>query len=318
MFDVTLDSARPRKDDERPGRFLEASLAPRADHEGRLEQVVVAAIGAGADEGLVEGELFLGDLVRREGIPWGERLGDKGDELRQVQRLIDVPGHRSAGLEGWVGQIGDAFAPIPVKGDLVRREDAILRLGFGHHVGHRIAIRDGQLALRVDELDAHPLRLRLAPATEQREHDVLAADPGPQFSAEDHAPALRRREIDVAGRPAEAELRAAHAGTDGAVRAIGATVRIGPGDERAGDDQPLLGEIKVEDPIARRRVVGLVNLVQRRKIPPDPGLLVVGVSSRKHEVVVCDGGLPRIDRVATGDLIEGVDRKRRGAVGGWQ
>src|SRR5439155_8837693 len=82
MFDVALDPARPRKHHERPGRFLEASLAPRADHEVRLEQDVVSAIRAGADEGLVEGELFLGDLVSREGIPRGKGFGDKGHELR--------------------------------------------------------------------------------------------------------------------------------------------------------------------------------------------------------------------------------------------
>jgi len=43
-----------------------------------------------------------------------------------------------------------------------------------------------------DELDAHALRLGFPPPAQQRQHDVLAADPGPQPSGKDHAPALRR------------------------------------------------------------------------------------------------------------------------------
>jgi hypothetical protein len=36
----------------------------------------------------------------------------------------------------------------------------------------------------------------------------------------------------------------------------------------------------------------------------------------EHEVVVRDRGLPRIDLVSAGDLVEGVDGEGRGAVGG--
>ena len=93
-------------------------------------------------------------------------------------------------------------------------------------------------------------------------------------------------------------------------------MRIRPRDERTRDDQPLLGEIEVKDPIARRGVIRLVDLVQRGKVPPDPGLLVVGVSPRKHEMIVRDSSLPRIDRVATGDLVEGMDGEGRRAVRG--
>src|SRR6202011_4073252 len=96
----------------------------------------------------------------------------------------------------------------------------------------------------------HALRLGFPPSAQQRQHDVLAAHPGPQPPAEDDPPPLSRREVDIARRPAEAELRAADTGTDGAIRPVGATVRIGPGDERPRDDQSLLWEIKVKDPIA--------------------------------------------------------------------
>ena len=55
-----------------------------------------------------------------------------------------------------------------------------------------------------------------------------------------------------------------------------------------------------------------------RELPADRGLLVVVCLAGEDEVIVGDGRLPRIDRVAAGDLVEGVDRKRRGAVRGRQ
>ena len=55
-----------------------------------------------------------------------------------------------------------------------------------------------------------------------------------------------------------------------------------------------------------------------RELAADRRLLVVGVDAGEDEVIVGDGRLPRIDRVAAGDLVEGVDRERRGAVGGRQ
>ena len=56
----------------------------------------------------------------------------------------------------------------------------------------------------------------------------------------------------------------------------------------------------------------------RANCAADAGLLVVGLDAGEDEVIVGDRRLARIDRVAAGDLVEGVDRKRRGAVGGRQ
>ena len=52
----------------------------------------------------------------------------------------------------------------------------------------------------------------------------------------------------------------------------------------------------MKDAVARRRVVRLLDVVQARELAADAGLLVVGVEAGEDEVIVGDGGLPRIDR----------------------
>ena len=95
-------------------------------------------------------------------------------------------------------------------------------------------------------------------------------------------------------------------------------MRVGAGDELPGHHQALLGKIEVKDAVARRRVVRLLDAVQARELAADRRLLVVVVLAGEDEVIVGDRGLARIDRVAAGDLVERVDRKRRGAVRGRQ
>jgi hypothetical protein len=72
----------------------------------------------------------------------------------------------------------------------IGREDAVQRLGLGHHVGDRVAGHHGQLLVAVDELHAHALRLFGAPSPQQLQHDVLAADPRIQPAGEYHAALL--------------------------------------------------------------------------------------------------------------------------------
>src|SRR5687768_18136320 len=71
----------------------------------------------------------------------------------------------------------------------------------------------------------------------------------------------------------------------------------------------------MEDAVARRGVVRLLDAMELGKLPPYRGLLVVVFFSGEDEVIVGDGGLPRKDRTAARDLIEGVNRKWCGAVG---
>ena len=74
----------------------------------------------------------------------------------------------------------------------------------------------------------------------------------------------------------------------------------------------------MENAVARRRVIRLLDAVQPREFAADGGLLVVIPLAREDEVIVGDRRLPRKDRVAAGNLIEGVNGKRRGAVRGGQ
>jgi hypothetical protein len=170
----------------------------------------------------------------------------------------------------------------------------------------------------VDELDRHALRLLRAPALEQLQDDVLAGDPGLQVAAEDDTARAGRREVDVARRPAEAERRRPDADADRPVSAVSAAVRVGAGDELTRHDQPLLGEVEVEDAVARRGVVGLHHPVARGELPTDRRLPVVRLDAGEHEVIVGDRRLARADRVTARDLVHRVDRERRRAVGGGQ
>src|SRR5213083_2914934 len=87
-----------------------------------------------------------------------------------------------------------------------------------------------------------------------------------------------------------------------------------PGMNWPGVTSACSGEIEMEDPVARRRVVRLLDAVQPRELPSNRGLLVVVWLPREDEVVVGDRGLPRKDDVAAGDLVERVNGERRRAV----
>ena len=125
----------------------------------------------------------------------------------------------------------------------------------------------------------------------------LPRDPGLEPPAKHDAPLPRKREVDVPGGPPETERRRSDAVPDRAVRAVGAAVRIGSGNELAGQHEPLFGKVEVEDAVARRRVVRLLDAVQARELAADRGLPVVDLLAGEDEVVVGDRGLPRIDRL---------------------
>jgi hypothetical protein len=54
------------------------------------------------------------------------------------------------------GKSHDAFAAIPVEGHVVRREHAVERFRFSHHVGDGVPVGNRQLTVGIDELDRHP------------------------------------------------------------------------------------------------------------------------------------------------------------------
>ena len=247
---------------------------------------------------LSKGSPLARHLVGRESVAGGVRFRDHRFDRVETNLLVDlvdgVGARRDTRVRQHLG--GKPLLAVPRLGDLVRRKDAVQRLPLRHHVRDRVAVGDGELLLRVDELDGHPAGLLGAPAAQELEHDVFAADPRAQLSAEDDAALFREREVDVAGRPAEPERRRTDAEADRAVRAVRAAVRVGARDELTRQDETLLREVEVEDPVARRGVVGLFDRVQRAKSRPRRSALV-RLFAREDEVVVGDRRLARKDRV---------------------
>src|SRR6059036_2515503 len=193
------------------------------EHQRRLEKVVVAAVRARADQGLVEGDPLLRDLVGGERVPGAERLRDHGHDRGQIQLFVDlVSGGLARGHPG-IGQ-REAALPVPSLRDLVLGEDAVRGFPFSHHVGDRVAIRDRQLEVSVHELDAHPQRLLRPPSMKKLQDDVLPAHPWLKPPGKNHPPLLGDREVDGARRPPEAQRGAPHPDTHGTVGAIGAAV----------------------------------------------------------------------------------------------
>ena len=103
-FDPMCDAARTGKHDERPGSPADSRPPGMEDHERRLQQVVVAAVGAGADHRLVEGDALPRHLFGRKRVAGAEGLGDHRAHVGQRQRLVDP---RELGLLGQVREDGE-------------------------------------------------------------------------------------------------------------------------------------------------------------------------------------------------------------------
>src|SRR4029453_11393622 len=125
-----------------------------------------------------------------------------------------------------------------------------------------------------------------------------------------HPPRARKREVDVPGRPAEADGRRPHTPPEGPVRAIGPTVRIRARNELSRCDESLFGKVEMKDAVSWCRVVWLFDPVQARELAPDGGLLLIVWLSCEDEMVVGDGRLTREDRPSSSDLVERVNRER--------
>ena len=95
-------------------------------------------------------------------------------------------------------------------------------------------------------------------------------------------------------------------------------MRVGTGNELSGKHEALLGEIEVKDAVTWCGVIRRLQFLLARERAPDACLLVVVLTSGEHEVIVRDRRLPRVNRAAASDLVEGVDRKRRGAIRRWK
>src|SRR5439155_11988467 len=101
---------------------------------------------------------------------------------------------------------------------------------------------------------------------EKLQDDVFPAHPGLKLPRKNHAPLLRDRAVDGAGRPPEPQGGAPHTDPQGAVGAVGAAMGIGARIKPAGSDEPLLGKIEMENPRAGGRVMRRSNPVLLREL----------------------------------------------------
>ena len=88
--------------------FRMPCLAGVVNHERGLQQIVVTAVGARADQRLVELDPFARDLVGRIRVARAERLGDHRLDIAERQHFIDLEARSVARRDA-----ADTAAPGP-------------------------------------------------------------------------------------------------------------------------------------------------------------------------------------------------------------
>ena len=114
LLDLTSDSAGARKYRKLALNPFDAALARGAHHQRRLQQVVVAAVGARADQGLVEGDVIPGDFLGRVRVSRTERLRNHWADFRQIERFVDVVAASGPEADRGIRRCRDPLAPMPL------------------------------------------------------------------------------------------------------------------------------------------------------------------------------------------------------------
>src|SRR5262249_34687220 len=128
VLDLPANAARAREDREVLRGPQEALLARGVQNERRLQEIVIAAVGARADQRLVEGQPLAGALARRKGVARREGFRDHRRNVPERKLLVDLVDRPRARREARIGKLEDPFLPVPGLRDLVLGEDAVLRL----------------------------------------------------------------------------------------------------------------------------------------------------------------------------------------------
>ena len=192
-------------------------------HLRRDGQIVDPAVGAGADEDLVErralhlahrghvGDLVgAGDLRREIGDVELDRVGVLG--IDRIDRLVLFPG---AAVE--VG-----------KGDLIRLDQPGFGAHLDRHVGQRHALADVHALHRLAAVfDRHRGGAVDVQAAGQRQANVLGIDAVLELAVQRDPQRLRDAEPGTARGIDHGDVGRAHARAETAERAIGAAMRIG-------------------------------------------------------------------------------------------
>src|SRR5688572_28028839 len=90
MLDLAPDATRTGKYDERPGGARDTGRHRPLHNARGLEQILVAAVCARADERLVERQMLGGDFVYGIRIARAERLGYQRYDTDKRELFVDL------------------------------------------------------------------------------------------------------------------------------------------------------------------------------------------------------------------------------------
>ena len=209
------------------------------EHRGGSPQVADAAVGAGADDHLVDGQ--AGHLRHHLGVLGQVGHGHGGLQLVQVDDHLTGVHRVGVGLEGLAGAVHPAADVL--HGLLVHGEDAVLAAGLDGHVGDGEPVVHGQ--------GGHPLPGELQGLVQgavhpdlpdQVEDHILAGHHGLELAFEGHLDGGGHLEPQKAGGHGGGHVGGADAGGEGPHRPVGAGVGVGPHDDLPGGAQALLGQ----------------------------------------------------------------------------
>ena len=268
------------------------------------------AVGAGADDDLVDGDVPA--LPGGVGVLRQMGIGHGAVHLREVDlhgALVLRVGVRLIGGPGAVNTLRHVGP-----GDVIHGEDAVLGAGLDGHVGDGQAVVDGQLRhAGAGELQGLIPGAVHADHADEGQDDVLAGDIGFQLSGQVHPDGGGHLEPGLARRHGCAHVRGAHAGGEGAQGAVGAGVGVGADDGLAGGNQSLLRQEGVLDAHGAHVVV-VVDVELPGK---GPALLALGGGLDVlvgGEVVHHQGDAALVEHLVKARGLELVDGHRGGDV----
>lgn len=247
----------------------------------RDREVFESRVGAGAQEGLVDGPAaHLGDRLHVAGVVRTGNLRLQVRELDGVHRFVIRIRIGGEGLHFRV----DAFAQVAAC-DLVRLEEGELGPQLHPHVRHRHSARDRHGARRgAGVLDgAIAGDLRSEPAR-QMQHDVFRHHARRELTLEHEADRRRNPEPELAGLQDVRHLGEPDAAARRTDRTVGRAVGVRPEDQVSREHVTALGQDLMADAGVPEEVRDLEPLRELpRDLVPARHLLV-----RRREVVIED------------------------------
>ena len=274
---------------------------------GHIRQL---AVGAGADDDLVDGDVLA--LPGTVGVL--RQMGPGHGAVHGAEVDVDGAGVLRIGvrLEGGPGTVHPALHVGP--GHVVHGEDAVLAAGLNGHVADGQPVVDGEIRhAGASELNGLiPGAVHADHADEGQDH-VLAGHEGTELAGEIHPDGGGHLEPGLAGGHGRAQIRGANAGGEGAQRTVGAGVRVGADDGLARGHQALLRQEGVLDAHGAHVIV-VVDI----ELPGEgPALLALGGGLDVlvgGEVIHHHGDAALVENLGEARGLKLVDGHRRGNV----